>query len=69
MVLSDEDFRRANVEAAKTVGIQAFVDMKDENALADALAQRPALVWIETPSNPLLRIADIAAISAEAHWI
>jgi DNA end-binding protein Ku len=29
VVLSDEDFRRANVEAAKTVGIQAFVDMKD----------------------------------------
>jgi len=29
VVLSDEDFRRANVEAAKTVDIQAFVDMKD----------------------------------------
>jgi DNA end-binding protein Ku len=29
VVLSDEDFRRANVEAAKTVDIQAFVDLKD----------------------------------------
>jgi DNA end-binding protein Ku len=29
VVLSDEDFRRANVEAAKTVDIQAFVDMQD----------------------------------------
>jgi DNA end-binding protein Ku len=29
VVLSDEDFRRANVEAAKTVDIQAFVDAKD----------------------------------------
>jgi DNA end-binding protein Ku len=29
VVLSDEDFRRANVEAAKTVDIQAFVDVKD----------------------------------------
>jgi DNA end-binding protein Ku len=29
VVLSEEDFRRANVEAAKTVDIQAFVDMQD----------------------------------------
>jgi DNA end-binding protein Ku len=29
VVLSEEDFRRANVEAAKTVDIQAFVDLKD----------------------------------------
>ena len=35
--------------------------------LARALAANPALVWIETPSNPLLRIVDIAALSAAAH--
>jgi DNA end-binding protein Ku len=29
VVLSDEDFRRANVEASRTVAIQAFVDLKD----------------------------------------
>jgi len=29
VVLSDEDFRRANVEASKTVDIRAFVDLKD----------------------------------------
>src|SRR5712672_4053068 len=29
VVLSEEDFRRANVEASKTVDIQAFVDLKD----------------------------------------
>ena len=28
---------------------------------------RPRMVWIETPSNPLLRITDIAAIAAAAH--
>ena len=27
----------------------------------------PRLVWIETPSNPLLRITDIAAVSRLAH--
>ena len=44
-----------------------FVDFGDEAALAAALAQPAALVWIETPSNPLLRITDIAAVSARAH--
>lgn len=43
-----------------------FVDFQDASALADAIASRPALVWIETPSNPLLRIVDIAAVAAAA---
>ncbi len=38
-----------------------FVDFGDEAALAAALARPAALLWIETPSNPLLRITDIAA--------
>ena len=33
VVLSEEDFRRANVEASKTVDIQAFVDLKDISPL------------------------------------
>lgn len=41
-----------------------FVDFGDQAALARALAKPAALVWIETPSNPLLRITDIAAVSA-----
>jgi len=44
-----------------------FVDFHDQAALAAALAARPALVWIETPSNPLLRIVDLAATAAAAH--
>jgi cystathionine gamma-synthase len=44
-----------------------FVDMSDATALAEALSARPRIVWIETPSNPLLRITDIAAVSAAAH--
>jgi cystathionine gamma-synthase len=43
-----------------------FVDFQDDAALAAALADRPALVWIETPSNPLLRIVDIAAVAGRA---
>jgi len=41
-----------------------FVDFGDQAALSRALAKPAALVWIETPSNPLLRITDIAAVSA-----
>jgi cystathionine gamma-synthase len=40
-----------------------FVDFQDAAALAAALEARPALLWIETPSNPLLRIVDIAAVA------
>jgi cystathionine gamma-synthase len=43
-----------------------FVDFGDADALASALARPAAMVWIETPSNPLLRITDIAAVAAAA---
>jgi cystathionine gamma-synthase len=44
-----------------------FIDFGDETAVRNALARSAAMVWIETPSNPLLRITDIAAITAQAH--
>jgi cystathionine gamma-synthase len=37
-----------------------FVDMRDETALDAALQGGAALLWLETPSNPLLRVTDIA---------
>jgi cystathionine gamma-synthase len=43
-----------------------FVDFGVPGALASALAAPAALVWVETPSNPLLRITDIAATVALA---
>lgn len=43
------------------------VDLTDEEQLQAALAQSPALVWIETPSNPLLRLTDIEAVTSAAH--
>ncbi|MBB3225810.1 cystathionine gamma-synthase [Luteibacter sp. Sphag1AF] len=46
-----------------------FVDFTDPAALADALSARPSLVWIETPSNPLLRITDIRHVSQAAHAV
>jgi cystathionine gamma-synthase len=44
-----------------------FADLTDE-ATARQAFERPAdLVWLETPSNPLLKIVDIAAIAERAH--
>ncbi|WP_243888805.1 cystathionine gamma-synthase [Dermatophilus congolensis] len=43
-------------------------DFTDINAVRAALQAHPtALVWIETPSNPTMRITDIAAVAAAAH--
>jgi cystathionine gamma-synthase len=46
-----------------------FVDFTDPTALAEGLAAKPALVWIETPSNPLLRITDVRHVSQAAHAV
>ncbi|KAB8287770.1 cystathionine gamma-synthase [Bifidobacterium ramosum] len=44
------------------------VDITDLAAVAAALETKPyAYLWVETPSNPLLNITDIAAVSALAH--
>lgn len=43
-----------------------LVDQGDDAAFAAALEEVPALVLIETPSNPLMRVVDIAALSTSA---
>ena len=43
-----------------------FADLSDLSVAATALQRKPALVWIETPSNPLLRISDIQALARAA---
>lgn len=42
------------------------VDQSNQQALAKALSHQPKLVLIETPSNPLLRLVDIAQIAKQA---
>jgi len=43
------------------------VDMADLDAVRAACAQPLAMLWIETPSNPLLKVSDIAALAALGH--
>jgi cystathionine gamma-lyase len=44
----------------------SFVDLTDPAKFEAAITSKTKLVWIETPTNPLLKIVDIAAISAIA---
>ncbi|MEL6212810.1 MAG: cystathionine gamma-synthase [Pseudomonadota bacterium] len=44
-----------------------FIDQTDDAVLEAALSAKPKLVLIETPSNPLLRITDVAGVASRAH--
>jgi cystathionine gamma-synthase len=46
-----------------------FIDQTDEAAVSAALARKPKLVWVETPSNPLLRVVDIRKLADKAHAV
>ncbi|MCC6598398.1 MAG: PLP-dependent transferase [Alphaproteobacteria bacterium] len=44
-----------------------FIDQYSDTGLAEAFAEPPRMAIIETPSNPLMRVADIADIAARTH--
>lgn len=46
-----------------------FVDQTNDAALSAALSRKPKLVWVETPSNPLLRVVDIRKVAEKAHAV
>ena len=56
-------FRLFKSYAEKGLITLDFVDQTDETALALALEKKPKIVWIETPSNPLLRVVDVEKIA------
>ena len=60
-------YRLLAARAAKRQFRVVFVDQSDPYALAAALNARPALVFIETPSNPLMRVVDIVTIAQASH--
>jgi cystathionine gamma-synthase len=55
--------------ARKNHFVLVTADLTDPRALAEALRIPPKLVWIETPSNPLLRITDIRFVAEAAHRV
>ncbi|HEY2925227.1 trans-sulfuration enzyme family protein [Piscinibacter sp.] len=58
-------FRLFERVRAKSAGHRfSFVDLTDPANLVAALTPQTKLVWVETPTNPLLRLADLRAIAA-----
>jgi len=50
---------------AKSAGLKfSFVDMRDAANVEAAIGAATKLIWVETPTNPTMKLADLAAISA-----
>ncbi|CAH0541730.1 O-succinylhomoserine (thiol)-lyase [Vibrio marisflavi] len=62
-------YRLFNTRAQKGDFKVLFVDQSDQQALDAALAQKPKLILIETPSNPLVRVIDIAKLCNQAKQV
>jgi cystathionine gamma-synthase len=43
------------------------VDLTDADAVGGAIRPETKIVWVETPTNPLLKLVDVAAVSSIAH--
>ena len=44
----------------------SFIDLTDGNALEKAITPKTKMIWVETPTNPMLKIVDLQAVSAIA---
>ncbi len=59
--------RLFNRVRARSAGLRVtYADLSQPGALAGAVRPDTRMVWIETPTNPMLKLVDIAAVSAEA---
>jgi cystathionine gamma-synthase len=58
--LFDKVLRRAGLDFD-------FVDTTDPESVSDALTARTRLVWLESPTNPYLRVTDIRAVAEAVH--
>ncbi len=71
-VIAAEDLYGGTVRLLETTvrtrGVDVtYVDGTDPEAFEAAVTPRTRLVWVETPSNPLLHLTDIAAVAEIAH--
>ncbi|HUJ28097.1 MAG TPA: cystathionine gamma-synthase [Myxococcales bacterium] len=57
--LADKVFKRLGLE-------QTFVDVTDVRAVEAAMRANTKLLWVETPTNPMLKICDLAALAEVA---
>lgn len=60
-------FRLFDKVRGRSAGLKfSYVDMTDVDAVAAAITPATRMIWVETPSNPMLKLVDIAAITALA---
>lgn len=62
-------YRLFNTRANKGDFKVQFVDQSDQQALDAAIAKKPKLILLETPSNPLVRVVDIAVVCEKAKQV
>ncbi|WP_104035263.1 O-succinylhomoserine (thiol)-lyase [Vibrio jasicida] len=62
-------YRLFNTRANKGDFKVQFVDQSDQQALDAAIAKKPKLILLETPSNPLVRVVDIVAVCEKAKQV
>jgi cystathionine gamma-synthase len=71
LVIPDDAYGGTFRFVARVLGEQGIdwtaVDLTDPLALAAALRPATRLVWVETPTNPMLRVVEVAAVAAAAH--
>lgn len=60
-------FRLFDKVRKRSAGLNfSFVDLTDANNLEQHITDKTKLIWVETPTNPMLQIVDLAAIAAIA---
>jgi cystathionine gamma-lyase len=60
-------FRLFDTVRKRSAGLKfGFVDLRDRDAVEAAITPETKLIWVETPTNPLLQLADLDAIAAIA---
>ncbi|WP_117235985.1 O-succinylhomoserine (thiol)-lyase [Vibrio maerlii] len=62
-------YRLFNTRSQKGDFKVEFVDQSDEQAFDAAIEKKPKLILLETPSNPLVRVVDIAAVCEKAKQV
>ncbi len=49
---------------ARSAGLDfSYVDMSDASKVTDAITEKTKLIWVETPTNPMMKLADLTAIA------
>lgn len=72
LVLCEENLYGCTVRLFEQVfqrfGVRtAWLDFTDPASLASIAAEKPAMVWLESPTNPLLKVIDLQAVCAAAN--